>query len=56
MLGLKRLNISDEKWLRAMQAIGDSVRVSGSKPYLRLYERIGDTDQYSPISLDVAAV
>ena len=56
VLGLKRLNISDEKWLRAMQAIADSVQVAGSKPYIRIYERIGDTDQYQPISLDVAGV
>jgi hypothetical protein len=56
VLGLKRLNINDEKWLRAMQAISDSVQVAGSKPYIRIYERVGDTDQYQPISLDVAAV
>jgi hypothetical protein len=56
VLGLKRLNISDEKWLRAMQAIADSVQVAGSKAYIRIYERIGDTDQYQPISLDVAGV
>lgn len=56
VLGLKRLNINDEKWLRAMTAIADSVQVAGSKPYIRLYERVGDTDQYQPIILDVAAV
>jgi len=56
VLGLKRLNINDEKWLRAMQAIADSVQVAGSKPYIRIYERVGETDQYQPISLDVAAV
>ncbi|WP_369951951.1 DUF3164 family protein [Ralstonia syzygii] len=56
VLGLKRLNINDEKWLRAMQAIADSVRVAGSKPYVRFYERIGDSDQYQAISLDIAAV
>ncbi len=56
VLGLKRLNINDEKWLRAMQAIADSVQVAGSKPYIRVYERVGDTDQYQPISLDVAGV
>lgn len=55
VLGLKRLNIQDEKWLRAMQAISDSVSVVGSRSYVRLYERIGDTDQYRAISLDLAA-
>lgn len=54
VLGLKRLNIKDKKWQRAMQAISDSVQVSGTKPYIRFYKRVGDTDQYQAISLDMA--
>lgn len=56
VLGLRRLNIADEKWQRAMQAIGDSVSVVGSRSYVRVYERVGDTDQYRAIPLDLAAV
>jgi hypothetical protein len=56
VLALRRLDIRDEKWQKAMQAIGESLQVVGSKEYVRFYERIGDTDQYQPISLDVAAV
>lgn len=56
VLGLKRLDIKDSKWLTAMQAIADSIQVAGSKPYIRLYERVGETEQYRPISLDVATV
>ena len=56
VLALRRLDIRDEKWQKAMQAIGESLQVVGSKEYIRFYERIGDTDQYQPISLDVAAV
>lgn len=56
VLGLRRLDIRDEAWQRAMTAISDSVRVAGSKPYIRVYERIGESDQYRAISLDVAAV
>jgi len=56
VLGLRRLDIRHEKWLRAMQAIGESLQVVGSKEYVRFYERIGTTDQYQPISLDIAAV
>lgn len=56
VLALRRLDIRDEKWQMAMQAIGESLQVVGSKEYVRFYERIGDTDQYQPISLDVAAV
>ena len=55
VLGLRRLEIKDEKWQRAMQAIGESLQVVGSKEYVRFYERVGE-DQYKPISLDVAAV
>ncbi|MGC4076257.1 MAG: DUF3164 family protein [Rubrivivax sp.] len=54
VLALRRLNIRDPKWLRAMQAIGDAISVVGSRSYVRVYERVGDTDQYQPISLDIA--
>lgn len=56
VLGLRRLDIRDEDWQRAMQAISDSVRVASSKPYIRFYERVGDSDQFRPISLDVATL
>jgi len=55
VLALRRLDITDEKWLKAMRAIGESLQVVGSKEYVRFYERVG-ADQYQPISLDVAAV
>lgn len=56
VLALRRLEIEDERWQRAMKAIGEACQVVGSKSYLRVYERIGDTDQYKPISLDIAGV
>ena len=56
VLALRRLEISDDRWQRAMQAIGDACQVIGSKSYIRVYERVGDTDQYKPISLDIAGV
>lgn len=56
VLGLRRLDIKDEKWLLAMQAISDSMRVASTKPYIRFYERDNATQQYIPINLDVAAV
>lgn len=55
VLGLRRLEISDEKWMLAMQAIGDSMRVASTKPYIRFYERDDATGDYIPINLDVAA-
>lgn len=56
ILGLRRLDIKDERWNNAMKAIGESVQVVGSKQYVRFYERSGDTDQYDAISLDMAAL
>lgn len=56
VLALRRLDIKDEKWQMAMTAIGESLQVIGSKEYVRFYERIGNSDQYQAISLDVAAV
>lgn len=54
VLGLRRLDIADEEWCRAMRAIGEALQVAGSKSYVRLYERIGDSDKYRHISLDMA--
>lgn len=56
VLALRRLDIRDEKWQKAMQAISESLQVVGSKEYVRFYERIGESDQYRPIALDLAAV
>lgn len=56
VLGLRRLDIKDETWLKAMQAIGDSMRVASTKPYIRFYERDEITGDYCPINLDVAAI
>lgn len=56
VLALRRLEIDDTRWQRAMEAIGEAVQVVGSKSYIRVYERIGDSDQYKPISLDIAGV
>ncbi|CDF99707.1 DUF3164 family protein [Avibacterium paragallinarum] len=56
ILGLRRVEITDPRWLNAMQAISESVQVVSSKAYVRVYERVGDSDQYQPISLDMAGV
>lgn len=53
--GLRRLNITDAKWLRAMKAIGDAMTVVGSSSYVRVYERVGNTEKYQAIALDLAA-
>jgi hypothetical protein len=56
VLGLRSLNIKSEKWQNAMQAIMDSIQVTGSKSYLRFYERQGEDGPYRQIPLDVAAL
>lgn len=56
VLGLRRLDIKDERWLKAMTAIGEAVQVVGSKAYIRVYERVGDSEMYRSIPLDIAAV
>ena len=50
ILGLRRVEIQDSRWQNAMQAISESVQVVSSKAYVRLYERVGETDQYVPIA------
>lgn len=53
IMGLRRLKIDDPKWLQAMEALADSLQITGSRTYLRIYERIGASDQYRQIGLDV---
>ena len=53
VLGLRRLNIKDPTWKKAMDAITESMQVASSKTYMRFYERQED-GSYKQIPLDVA--
>lgn len=55
VLGLRSLDISDSKWLKAMQAIGDAIKVTDTKEYIRFYER-DDSGKYQQIALDFSNV
>lgn len=55
VLGLRRHDIPDERWQKAMQAISDSIMVTDSKNYIRFYER-DNNGKYQPISLDFANI
>lgn len=55
ILGLRRLQIMDERWKRAMEAISDSIRVTGTKAYFRIYERSAN-GKMAAIPLDIAAL
>jgi hypothetical protein len=55
ILGLRKVAIDDDRWHRAMEAISDSLTVTGTKAYFRLYERDGG-GKMQAISLDIAAL
>lgn len=52
---LRRLDIDDEQWRSAMAALGDAIRVIGSKEYVRFYRRSSRTAQWQAITIDLAA-
>jgi hypothetical protein len=55
VLALKRLAIEDERWQRAMEAIGDAVQVVGTSSYVRFYRR-ATNGSYQALSLDLSGV
>ncbi|HFC8543208.1 TPA: DUF3164 family protein [Neisseria weaveri] len=55
VLGLRRLEIKDEKWQRAMEALSDSLQVHTSKQFVRVYKR-DEAGDYQLVSLDIAKV
>jgi hypothetical protein len=56
ILGLRRLDIADQTWKQAMEAIGNAVRVVSSKRYLRFYRRAGADQDFAQLPLDLARV
>lgn len=55
ILGLRRLDITDARWEKAMLAISDAIQVTGTKAYIRIYER-NAAGGYDAIPLDVAVI
>lgn len=55
ILGLRRLDIKDPTWRKAMDAISESIQVVSSKTYIRFYERDSE-GAYRQIPLDVASL
>jgi len=53
LFALRRLNIEDEQWKAAMAALGDAIRVIGSKEYVRFYKR-DERGGWQPITVDIA--
>lgn len=55
VLGLRRLAIADGKWMRAMEALSDSLQVHTSKAYVRIHKRNAE-GEYQLVNLDIAKV
>jgi hypothetical protein len=53
---LLRLAIEDNRWKRAMEAIRSSITITGSKEYVRFYERDSPKDEWRSIKIDLASV
>lgn len=56
VLDLLRLEIQDDEWERAMDALRDSMFANGTATYVRLYQRIDKTNRYQLVPLDLASV
>ena len=54
VLRLRRLDIDDERWRQARRAIDDSIRVTGSRAYLRLYLRGWEGAAWRAVPIDIA--
>jgi hypothetical protein len=54
MFSLLRLEIEDPRWCRAMDAVRDSIRVTGTKQYVRFYERDTPNGGWRPVTIDLA--
>jgi hypothetical protein len=52
---LLRVEIEDERWTRAMNAVRDSIRVIGSRSYLRFSERDTPDGAWRPVTVDLAS-
>ncbi len=52
---LQRVEITDERWKRAMDAIRDSIRVVGARTYMRFYERPSPDGAWRGVTIDMAS-
>ncbi len=51
---LLRLDISDERWLEAMRAIREAMRVTSSKEYVRFYTRDAIQNPWKSVTINLA--
>lgn len=55
LFSLLRMELTDERWVRAMAAIRDSIRITGTKSYVRFYERASPDAGWRAVTIDLAA-
>ena len=51
---LRRLDIKDEQWVAAMEALGEAIRVIGSREYVRFYRRTDARASWEAITITLA--
>lgn len=56
LFSLRRMQIEDPTWQAAMAAIQDSIRIIGSKSYVRVYHRPTAEAAWEMVALNIAAV
>ena len=52
---MRRLQIDDERWKKAQQAIGDSIRIEGAKAHVRLYMRPTPESKWVQVPINIAS-
>lgn len=52
---LLKLDIVEARWTRAMTAIRDAIRVTGTKEYVRFYQRRRPQDRFEAVPIALAA-
>ena len=52
---MRRLQIDDERWKRAQQAVSDSIRIEGAKSHVRLYMRSTPESKWTQVPINIAA-
>jgi hypothetical protein len=56
IFALKAYEITDPRWVQAMEIIDEAKQVSHTKPYIRFYTRASVDEKYELVPLDIAGV
>lgn len=54
LFSMLRMEIEDPRWISAMDAIRDAIRVTGTKEYVRFYQRASSRDGWQTVTIDLA--